>query len=167
MGYDGETRGMADIGRSIMKTVSDFSKIRSDDTQPAHAMMQTLEPTPAPANDCATISINVEMSGTLVSPDDLHIAGKIDGNVRASMVTVRASGVVRGDIVAECVIVHGTVEGRIYGATVQLAATANVRGDIFHSALGIDTDAAFEGASRRLADVMSEAPMFTASTEAA
>ncbi len=167
MGYDGETRGMADIGRSIMKTASDLSKIRGEDALPSQAMMQSMGPMPAPANDVTTISVNVEMSGTLVSPDNLHIAGKIEGNVRAAAVTVCATGMVRGDIVAETVIVHGAVEGRIYGAQVQLAATANVRGDIFHGALGIDTNATFEGASRRLADVMAEAPMFTAASEAA
>lgn len=165
MGYDGEaqTRGVADIGRSIMKTVSDLSKVRPDAGQ--HVTAPTI--VDAPANDSTMISMNVEMSGTLISPDELQIAGKIDGNVRASAVTVRASGLVRGDIVADVVIVHGAVEGRIYGASVQLAAGAKVTGDIFHGALGIDTNATFEGASRRLADVMSEAPVFSASQEAA
>lgn len=165
MGYDGEaqTRSVADIGRSIMKTVSDLSKVRADISQGAPESMAVT----TPANDSTVVSMNVEMSGTLVSPDELQIAGKMYGNVRASVVTVRASGFVKGDVIADLVIVHGAVEGRIYGASVQLAAGAKVTGDIFHSALGIDANATFEGASRRLADVMAEAPMVAAMTEVA
>jgi cytoskeletal protein CcmA (bactofilin family) len=117
---------------------------------------------PAPANDSSVISINVEMSGTIVSPDELHIAGKIEGNVRASSITIRASGTIKGDVVAETVIVYGRVEGRIYGQKVELRSGANVLGDIMHGALGIDTDATFEGASKRNANALSEAPVFSA-----
>ncbi len=159
MGYDGETqqaRGVADIGRSMLKQVSGLTKTKDETpvvTQPPVA-------TPAPANDATVISVNVEMSGTIVTPDELHIAGKIEGNVRASSITVRASGSVVGDIVAESVIVHGTVVGRIFGAKVQLAAGANVTGDIMHGALGIDTDATFEGASKRNTNALADAPVF-------
>lgn len=168
-------RNAAEIGRSIMKTVSDLSKILPEDAHDQPVQQSVQQPaqiavpvmTPAPANDAMMISRGVEMSGLIVAQDRLHIAGRIEGGVRAAAVTVCASGVVRGDIVADCVIVQGSVEGRIYGAMVQLAATAKVRGDIFHSTLEIDADARFEGASRRLADVMAEAPMFATSTEAA
>jgi cytoskeletal protein CcmA (bactofilin family) len=166
MGFDGEQArtGVADIGRSMLKQVANFSKAKTDETAPAAAPESSPLPAgmPAPANDATVISINVEMAGTIVTPDALHIAGRIDGNVRASSVTVRSSGVVTGDIVADTVIVHGTVDGRIYGQKVQLAAGAVVRGDIMHGALGIDSDATFEGASKRNANALADAPAFSA-----
>ncbi len=59
------------------------------------------------------------MTGTIVTPDELHIAGHVEGNVRAASITVRASGVITGDLVAETVIIHGSVDGRIFGQRVQ------------------------------------------------
>lgn len=164
MGYDGETqtRGVADIGRTLMKSVSNFSKIKTDETTGGVEAEAAPVAVQVPANDSTVISINVEMAGTIVSPDELHIAGRIEGNVRASSITIRASGSVVGDIVADTVIVHGRVEGRIFGTKVQLAAGAKVSGDIMHGALGIDTDATFEGASKRNANAMAEAPVFSA-----
>lgn len=175
MGYHGDARSKAEIGRSIMKTISDLSKIRSEETpavltpEPSLAVEPTQEVLSArkPARDCTVISCNVEMSGALVSPDDIEIFGRVDGNIRAASVTVSATGVVRGDIVADAVFVYGVVEGCIYGATVRLADDANVRGDIFHGGLGIDSNATFEGASRRVANVMAEAPTFMAVSKAA
>jgi cytoskeletal protein CcmA (bactofilin family) len=168
MGYDGEQtqRGVADLGRSMLKSVTNFSKIKSDEptaAEPATTPQAAPLPVgmPVPANDATVISLNVEMAGTIVTPDVLHIAGRIEGNVRASSITVRASGVIKGDLVAETVIVHGTVDGRIFGQKVQLAAGAIVRGDIMHGALGIDPEATFEGASKRNSNAMSDAPVFS------
>src|ERR1700749_4325678 len=47
------------------------------------------------------ISVNVEIVGSVNSPDELHIYGKVEGNVRATSVTVCEGGSVIGDVVAE------------------------------------------------------------------
>ena len=104
------------------------------------------------------ISIDVEMAGSITSPAELHIYGAIEGNVRASDVTIFAGGVVKGEVIAETVHVHGTVEGRIYAQKVHLCAGSTVLGDIIHGALGIDTAAIFQGSANRNPNPLAEAP---------
>ena len=121
-----------------------------------------------PANDVApmsrggagpsVLSANVEMTGSVTSPNELHLYGVIDGNVRAAALTIFAGGVVKGDVVAETVLIHGEVDGRIHGQKVQLFSGAVVRGDITHGSLGLDAGAVFEGASKRSENPLSEAP---------
>lgn len=107
----------------------------------------------------SVISLNVELGGQIVSPEELHIFGTIEGDVRATSLVVCTGGTVRGEVVADSVTVQGTVDGRIHGHSVQICAGGVVRGDIIHSELGIDKGGIFEGASRRTQDPMSGAPV--------
>ena len=102
------------------------------------------------------------MAGSITSPAELHIYGAIEGNVRASAVTIFAGGVIKGEVIAETVHVHGTVEGRIYAQKVHLCAGSTVLGDIIHGALGIDTAAIFQGSANRNPNPHAEAPKLPA-----
>jgi cytoskeletal protein CcmA (bactofilin family) len=99
----------------------------------------------------SVISHRMKLTGSVETQDELHIYGVIAGNVNASSLVVFKGGVVKGEVVAEAVTVHGEIEGSIQGKKVHLASTANVRGDIFHEVIGIDPGAQFEGASKRIA----------------
>lgn len=171
MSDGGETRNMADFGRAMLKQVTNMSKPKDDSTlvEPVGALppvaqvvtVPVVKPAaPVPANDVTVISPNVHLSGTIVTPDELHVAGKIDGNIAATAIIIRAAGVVKGDVAAETLIVHGRVEGRLYGKKVELRSGAVVIGDIVAGQLGIDTDAVFEGASKRSEDALAQAPEF-------
>ena len=103
------------------------------------------------------LSANVEMTGSLNSPNELHIYGAVDGNVRAVDLTIFAGGSVKGEVIAENVLVHGTVDGRIHAKKVQLCSGAVVRGDIVHASLGVDTGSTFEGVSKRSENPAAEA----------
>jgi cytoskeletal protein CcmA (bactofilin family) len=164
------TRGVDTVRRSASES---FSKLKAATMFVGKQTQEAAAPAPAnsnaapakrkPAGPAASVlSINVEVAGTIVAPDEMHVFGTIEGNVRAASLVVCAGGYIRGEVVAETVTVHGTVDGRIHGQTVQLAAGGIVRGDIIHSALGIDTAAIFEGASKRTQDPMGIAPQVVA-----
>lgn len=104
------------------------------------------------------ISADVKITGRIVSQGELDINGQIDGDVRASALTVGETGAVKGEVVAESVVVRGTVEGRIRARKVQLCTGAKVRGDIFHASLAIEPNAIFEGAVKHAQDPMAEQP---------
>lgn len=163
------TRGVDTVRRSAsesfskLKVATMFGKQPQEAATPAAANSNAVPAKRKPAGPAASVlSINVEVAGTIVAPDEMHVFGTIEGNVRAAALVVCAGGYIKGEVVAETVIVHGTVDGRIHGQTVQLAAGGVVRGDIVHSALGIDTAAVFEGASRRTQDPMAVAPQVVA-----
>lgn len=104
------------------------------------------------------ISADVKMTGKIVSQGELDINGQIEGDVRAAALTVGETGAVKGEVVAESVVVRGTVEGRIRARKVQLCTGAKVRGDIFHASLAIEPNAIFEGAVKHAQDPMAEQP---------
>lgn len=112
------------------------------------------EPMPEPKRPDPTIlSANAEFKGAIVTSDSVEIRGKIEGDVRASSITVCAGARVKGDLTADVILVQGAVEGRIQAQDVRLQAGANVIGEILHGSLGIDTTAIFEGSIKRLANV--------------
>jgi len=118
--------------------------------------------TPAPARSGPSIiSADVKMTGSIVSQGEIDINGQIEGDVRASALTIGETGAVKGEVVAESVTVRGTVEGRIRGRKVQLCTGAKVRGDIFHASLAIEPNAIFEGAVKHAQDPMAEQPPST------
>lgn len=167
MNQENETRSVADFGRSMLKQVANLSKAREEGlveaigaSPPVAQVVSVPAAKPAPANDVTVVSPNVQLSGTIITPDELHVAGKITGNIAAASIIIRASGVVKGDVAADMLIVHGRIEGRVFAKTVKLCAGATVIGDIIAGQLGIDTDAVFEGASKRSQDALAEAPEF-------
>jgi cytoskeletal protein CcmA (bactofilin family) len=90
------------------------------------------------------------MKGSITTTDNVEIRGAIEGDVRATTITVFQGARVKGDLTADIITVQGTTEGRIQAQDVRLAAGANVRGEIAHGSLGIDTAADFEGTIKRV-----------------
>ena len=113
---------------------------------------------PAARSGPSIISADVKMTGKIVSQGELDINGQIEGDVRASALTVGETGAIKGEVIAESVVVRGTVEGRIRARKVQLCTGAKVRGDIFHASLAIEPNAIFEGAVKHAQDPMAEQP---------
>ncbi|MBI1361648.1 MAG: polymer-forming cytoskeletal protein [Alphaproteobacteria bacterium] len=104
------------------------------------------------------ISADVKMKGSISSQGELQIDGHIEGDVRASALTIGDTGAVKGEVVAESVVVRGSIEGCIRGRKVQLCSGAKVKGDIFHASLAIEPNAVFEGAVKHAQDPTAEQP---------
>jgi cytoskeletal protein CcmA (bactofilin family) len=68
------------------------------------------------------------------------------------------SATIKGEIVAEEVVVRGRVEGRIRARRVQLDATAVVIGDILQEQLTVAAGATFEGTCRKSSDPLNLQP---------
>jgi cytoskeletal protein CcmA (bactofilin family) len=169
MAYSGETLDLTRSVESAPKPANESGGLLKAAAKFAKSKLPEMSAAPAAAKSGAAngkrtsvMSINVEMAGTITCPDELHIYGVLDGNVRASSITIGAGGSVKGEVVAETVTVFGTVDGRIHGQMVQLGAGGVVRGDIIHGALGIDPAATFEGASKRTQNPLADAPVIVA-----
>ena len=166
MGYPGNSTPSDHAGNRTsfgrLKAATGLGKGKPANGAPLVLSAQDVLETPAAAAAVShagpsILSANVEMAGSLSSPTELHIYGAVDGNVRAADLTIFAGGSVKGDVVAESVLVHGTVDGRIHAKKVQLCCGAIVRGDIVHASLGVDTGSTFEGVSKRSENPAAEA----------
>jgi cytoskeletal protein CcmA (bactofilin family) len=99
------------------------------------------------------IANGVKITGSLSADGaEVQIDGEIEGNIRGGSLTIGDTGMVKGDIVSEAVLVNGRVEGSLRARKVQLARNAHVLGDIVHQSLSVEMGAVFEGQCRYLQD---------------
>lgn len=106
------------------------------------------KPKPAPS----ILSSDLVVKGNLKTTGDVQIEGVIEGDIRAHLLTVGEGATVKGEIVADDVVVNGRVVGRVRGLKVRLTSTARVEGDIIHKTIAIESGAHFEGSVQRQDD---------------
>ena len=112
------------------------------------------QPKPAPS----IISSDLTIKGNLETTGDMQIEGTIEGDIRSHLLTIGQNALVRGEIVADDVVVNGRVIGRIRGQKIRLSSTARVEGDILHKNIAIESGAQFEGSVQRSEDPISQNP---------
>ncbi|RMD89759.1 MAG: polymer-forming cytoskeletal protein, partial [Alphaproteobacteria bacterium] len=129
---------------------------------PAHAAATTPSadlgqpPTAPKAKPPASIlSSDLTIVGNLKTTGDIQVEGTVEGDIRAHLLTVGEGATVKGEIVADDVVVNGRVVGRLRGLKVRLTSTARVEGDIIHKTIAIESGAHFEGSVQRQDDPLS------------
>jgi cytoskeletal protein CcmA (bactofilin family) len=106
------------------------------------------------------IGPEVLVSGDLATDAQLHLDGRIDGNVRCSQLVLGEAGIIAGNIQAEEARIAGTVEGQVNVRTLFVEATARILGDVAYETLSIDAGAQLEGRlARRAALGADEMPL--------
>ena len=111
----------------------------------------TPKPKPAPS----ILSSDLTIKGNITTTGDVQVEGTIEGDIRAHLLTVGEGATVKGEIIADDVVVNGRVVGRLRGLKVRLTATARVEGDIIHKTIAIESGAHFEGTVQRQEDPLS------------
>jgi cytoskeletal protein CcmA (bactofilin family) len=103
------------------------------------------------------LSADLTVHGSLVSDGEVQLDGNVEGDVRASALTIGEDATVSGEVVAESVTIRGKVKGSVRARQVQLTATARMEGDIIHSTLAVESGAYFDGHCKRSSDPMAGA----------
>ena len=91
------------------------------------------------------IGPEVLVSGDLATDAQLHVDGRIDGNVRCAQLCQGADGIISGNIHADEARLAGTVEGTVSAASVAVEASARILGDIAYDTISIEAGARIEG----------------------
>ena len=78
----------------------------------------------------------------------VQIDGVVHGDIRANMIVIGKSAVVRGTIYADVAIIHGRVFGDIHARSVALHSVCHVEGQISQESIAIAYGAFFEGHCR-------------------
>ena len=106
------------------------------------------------------IGPEVVVSGDVATDAQLHLDGRIDGNVRCQQLVQGQAGIVSGNIQADEARIAGTVEGQVNVRTLFVEASARIMGDIAYETISIDAGAQLEGRlARRAALGADEAPL--------
>ncbi|MFV0410575.1 MAG: polymer-forming cytoskeletal protein [Paracoccus sp. (in: a-proteobacteria)] len=118
----------------------------------------TVPPPPAPRVRTApsVLSSDLTIKGDLQTAGDIQIEGQVEGDIRARQLTIGETATVRGEVLADEVIVNGRVIGRLRGIKVRLSSSARVEGDIIHKTIAIESGAHFEGSVQRQEDPLSQ-----------
>jgi cytoskeletal protein CcmA (bactofilin family) len=112
---------------------------------------------PVPTNPPSIIWAAVTITGILHSDGDIQIDGKVEGNIRGAGVTIGESAVIRGEIIAECLILRGRVEGNIRARRLVLTKSCHIEGDILHESLEVEAGAFIQGSFRHSAEPLAQA----------
>jgi cytoskeletal protein CcmA (bactofilin family) len=123
-----------------------FGRARSE----ARALVPAGEARNGRAHGPSILAADVHLRGNLSSEGEVHIDGRLEGDVVARAITVGRSGRVTGDMLAEEIVVQGEVAGMVRAQRVHLTGTCKVLADIDHDVLCIDEGATFEGQCRRV-----------------
>ncbi|MBT4999994.1 MAG: polymer-forming cytoskeletal protein [Tateyamaria sp.] len=98
------------------------------------------------------LSADLHVTGNMKTTGDIQVEGTVEGDIRAHLLTIGESATIKGEVVADDVIVNGRIVGRVRGLKVRLTSTARVEGDIIHKTIAIESGAHFEGSVQRQDD---------------
>ncbi|SMX50063.1 bactofilin family protein [Maliponia aquimaris] len=109
--------------------------------------------TPPKAKPPASVlSADLHVTGNIKTTGDIQVEGTVEGDIRAHLLTIGESATIKGEVIADDVVVNGRIVGRVRGLKVRLTATARVEGDIIHKTIAIESGAHFEGSVQRQDD---------------
>ncbi len=102
------------------------------------------------------ITRDVNVLGNIVSDGNIDFDGTLNGNIRCGTLTVRGNGFVKGEVVANNVIIYGKIKGLIRAKHVQLCSTCNVEGIVMHETISIEDGAFIDGKCKRTDKVQTD-----------
>ncbi|HST36720.1 MAG TPA: polymer-forming cytoskeletal protein [Allosphingosinicella sp.] len=93
------------------------------------------------------------ISGDLATEGQVHVDGRIDGDVKCGQLIQGNDGVIAGSIHAEDARLAGTVEGTVSARTLIVEASARILGDVAYETISIEAGAQIEGRLARRASL--------------
>ena len=106
------------------------------------------QPRRAIGGSAASFSIiggDMEVTGNVKASVDLHIDGRIDGDVSCASLVQGANSVIKGAVKADTAKVAGTIEGSIDAEHLIVESTARITGDISYSELTVASGGVMDG----------------------
>jgi cytoskeletal protein CcmA (bactofilin family) len=104
------------------------------------------------------LGADLVVEGRLSGAGEVHVDGRVIGEVRIGRLTVGEDGFIEGAIEADYVDIRGRVVGSIKAASVRIAASAHVEAEITHQQMSMEAGAYFQGRCMQVADFVAERP---------
>ncbi len=134
------------------KKSGDEEKSKADKVAQKAPIPEFTPSAPKAKPPASQLSADLVITGNLKTTGDIQIEGTVEGDIRAHLLTVGEGATVKGECIADDVVVNGRVVGRVRGLKVRLTSTARVEGDIIHKTIAIESGAHFEGTVQRQDD---------------
>ena len=88
---------------------------------------------------------DVVITGNVSATVDLHIDGRIEGDLACANLVQGADSLIKGAIVAESAKLAGTVDGSIVARDLTIQSTARINGDVTYENLVIEPGGQVDG----------------------
>jgi cytoskeletal protein CcmA (bactofilin family) len=96
---------------------------------------------------------DVTITGDIRASVDLHLDGRVEGNLSCAALVQGQDSVIKGHITAKSVRIGGTVEGSITADELVVEATAHITGDVNYGSISVAQGAEVDGRVTRKAPV--------------
>lgn len=100
---------------------------------------------PAMGSTFSVLGADTAIRGDISASADLHLDGKIEGDITCAALVQGESSVVTGAVTAETARLAGTVHGTITARELVILKSARIEGDVHYDALTIEQGAQVEG----------------------
>ena len=88
---------------------------------------------------------DIRIKGDVVASADLHIDGRVEGDVACTSLVQGESGEIVGGVTAESARLSGTVRGTINARELVVLKSARIHGDVHYDTLTIEQGAQVDG----------------------
>jgi cytoskeletal protein CcmA (bactofilin family) len=108
---------------------------------------------PAARSGNGTLSFlgaEVTVTGNIGGQGNLHIDGRVDGDVSCTSLIVGNSGQVNGNITADNAKIAGSINGTVAAKVLTIEASARITGDLSYDSVSVETGAQVDGRVKRL-----------------
>lgn len=93
----------------------------------------------------SVLGADTAIKGNVTASADLHLDGKVDGDVACSALVQGETGEIIGAVKAETARLAGIVRGSISARELVILKTARIHGDVHYDALTIEQGAQVDG----------------------
>lgn len=93
----------------------------------------------------SVIGSDVVIHGNIEATVDLHVDGKVHGDIACASLVQGAESVIEGEIRAETARLSGHIKGRIEARNLIVLKSARIEGDVSYETLTIEQGANVEG----------------------
>lgn len=97
------------------------------------------------AGTFSVIGQDVTIIGNIAATTELHVDGRIDGDIECASLVQGEASTINGAINAETARIAGTVQGSIVARDLVVLASARVDGDVRYDSITIEQGAQVEG----------------------